>query len=102
MLVRDGRPKSTYIDDLSQISRIGGKVPFPPDRQSNPRTCPAPNYAFTGRQDILTKMRQYFFDDFGMQHVYVLYGLGGAGKSQIAFKFVNACQVETQDPRYTT
>ena len=47
-------------------------------------------------------MREYFFDDLGKQHVFVLYGLGGAGKSQIAFKFVNACQVETQDPRYAT
>ena len=47
-------------------------------------------------------MRQYFFNDLGMQHVYVLYGLGGAGKSQIAFKFVNACQVETEGRRYAT
>jgi len=45
-------------------------------------------------------MRKYFFNDLGMQHVFVLYGLGGAGKSQIAFKFVNACQVDPQDPRY--
>jgi len=43
-------------------------------------------------------MREYFFRDLGMQYVFVLYGLGGAGKSQIAFKFVEACQVET---RYT-
>ena len=47
-------------------------------------------------------MREYFFNDLGEQHVFVLYGLGGAGKSQVAYKFVNACQVETQDPRYTT
>ena len=47
-------------------------------------------------------MRDYFFNDLGKQHVFVLYGLGGAGKSQIAFKFVNECQVENQDPRYTT
>ena len=47
-------------------------------------------------------MQEYFCNDLEMQHVFVLYGLGGAGKSQIAFKFVNACQVETQDPRYTT
>ena len=45
-------------------------------------------------------MREYFFNDLGQQHVFVLYGLGGAGKSQIAFKFVNTCQVEAQDPWY--
>ena len=87
---------------LSQLLRIGGKVPFPPGWQSNPRSCPPPTYAFTGRHDIFTKMREYFFNDFGKQHVFVLYGLGGAGKSQIAFKFVNAYQAEIQDPQYTT
>src|SRR5882724_7855201 len=38
----------------------------------------------------------------GDQHVFVLYGLGGAWKSQTAFKFVDACQVENQDSRYAT
>ena len=92
-----------YVDhDLTQLVRKGGNVPFPCGRHSNPRSCPPPTHVFTGRQDILTKMREYFFNDLGKQHVFVLYGLGGAGKSQIAFKFVNACQVETRDPRYTT
>ena len=47
-------------------------------------------------------MREYFFNDLGKQHIFVLYGLGGAGKSQIVFKFVNTCQSEIQDPRYST
>jgi len=47
-------------------------------------------------------MRDYFFDNLGKQHVFVLYGLGGAGKSQTSFKFIDACQVENQDPRYAT
>jgi len=46
-------------------------------------------------------MREYFFNNLGKRHVLVLYGLGGAGKSQTAFKFIDACQVENQDPRYT-
>ena len=46
-------------------------------------------------------MREHFLN-LGNQHVSVLCGLGAAGKSQIAFKFVDACQVETQDPWYTT
>ena len=91
-----------YIDHvLAQLLHKGGKVPIPPRRQSNLRRCPPPTHVFTGRQDILTKMREYFFNDLGKQHVFVLYGLSGAGKSQIAFKFVNACQVEIQDPWYT-
>ncbi|KAJ7700632.1 P-loop containing nucleoside triphosphate hydrolase protein [Mycena metata] len=50
--------------------------------------CPPPSRIFCGRQDILEKM-QHFFSDSGIQHIYVLHGLGGAGKTQIALKFIN-------------
>ncbi|KAJ7873537.1 P-loop containing nucleoside triphosphate hydrolase protein, partial [Mycena olivaceomarginata] len=33
-------------------------------------------------------MHQFFTSDKGKQHIYVLYGLGGAGKTQIALKFI--------------
>ncbi|KAJ7713489.1 P-loop containing nucleoside triphosphate hydrolase protein [Mycena metata] len=49
--------------------------------------CPPPSRIFCGRQDILEKM-QHFFSDSGIQHIYVLRGLGGAGKTQIALKFI--------------
>jgi hypothetical protein len=52
--------------------------------------CPPPSRIFQGRRDILDKMHYYFFtSDVGIQHIYVLYGLGGAGKTQIALKFIN-------------
>jgi len=41
-----------------------------------------------GRKEILDKMHRYFGSDCDSQHVFVLYGLGGSGKSQLAFKFV--------------
>jgi adenylylsulfate kinase-like enzyme len=41
-----------------------------------------------GRKEILDKMHRYFGADCGSQHVFVLHGLGGSGKSQLAFKFV--------------
>ncbi|KAJ7757882.1 hypothetical protein B0H16DRAFT_1536128, partial [Mycena metata] len=50
--------------------------------------CPPPSRVFCGREDILNKMHQ-FFCDTGIQHIYVLHGLGGAGKTQIALKFIN-------------
>ncbi|KAJ7735188.1 P-loop containing nucleoside triphosphate hydrolase protein, partial [Mycena metata] len=50
--------------------------------------CPPPSRIFCGREDILNKMHQ-FFSDTGFQHIYVLHGLGGAGKTQIALKFIN-------------
>ncbi|KAJ7105312.1 P-loop containing nucleoside triphosphate hydrolase protein, partial [Mycena epipterygia] len=51
------------------------------------KVCPPPTFRFTGRQDILQKMAEYFNMDVGRRHVFLLHGLGGAGKSQIAFKY---------------
>ncbi|KAJ7828609.1 hypothetical protein B0H13DRAFT_2289960 [Mycena leptocephala] len=61
-------------------------------RQMN--NCPPPSRIFQGRQTILDKMNQFFAQDIGKQHIYVLHGLGGAGKTQIALKFINASLVE--------
>ncbi|KAJ7713095.1 hypothetical protein B0H16DRAFT_1702586 [Mycena metata] len=54
----------------------------------NINNCPPPSRIFQGRQAILDKMHQFFDTDSGNQHIYVLYGLGGAGKTQIALKFI--------------
>src|ERR1700722_2048433 len=64
------------------------------------RSCPPPTPVFTGRQDILSQMRASFSSDVGRRHVFVLHGLGGAGKSQIAFKFVEECQVASRCAAY--
>ncbi|KAJ7105253.1 acyl transferase/acyl hydrolase/lysophospholipase [Mycena epipterygia] len=57
------------------------------------RVCPPATFRFTGRQNILQKMTEYFNRDVGRRHIFLLYGLGGAGKSQIAFKFVEISTV---------
>lgn len=51
--------------------------------------CPLPSRIFHGRQAILDKMHEFFNQDIGKQNIYVLHGLGGAGKTQIGLKFVN-------------
>ncbi|KAJ7019311.1 P-loop containing nucleoside triphosphate hydrolase protein, partial [Mycena alexandri] len=51
-------------------------------------TCPPPSRIFQGRQTILVKMYQFFTPDSVKQCIYVLHGLGGAGKTQIALKFI--------------
>jgi hypothetical protein len=51
-----------------------------------------PTSVFTGREDILKQLDGYFSlegPDKEKQHIFVLYGLGGAGKTQIALKFVD-------------
>ncbi|KAJ7751736.1 hypothetical protein B0H14DRAFT_3166747 [Mycena olivaceomarginata] len=50
--------------------------------------CPPPSRIFQGRHNILNKMQDFFTDGAGGQHIYVLYRLGGAGKTQIALKFI--------------
>jgi len=42
-------------------------------------------------------MRSYFEKDCASQRIFVLHGLGGAGKSQLAFKFIE----ESKGKRYT-
>jgi hypothetical protein len=34
-------------------------------------------------------MLEFFNQEIGKQHIYVLHGLGGAGKTQIGLKFLN-------------
>ncbi|KAJ7027446.1 hypothetical protein C8F04DRAFT_1294306 [Mycena alexandri] len=50
--------------------------------------CPPPSRIFQGRQTILDKMHQFFNTASGRQLIYVLHGLGGAGKTQIALKYI--------------
>jgi len=52
-----------------------------------------PTSVFTGREDILKQLDGYFSleEPNNKQHIFVLYGLGGAGKTQIALKFVEMC-----------
>jgi hypothetical protein len=61
--------------------------------------CPPPSQIFQGRQSILTKMDDYFSKDIGKRHVYVLHGLGGSGKTQIALKFLDITN-QHLTPRY--
>ena len=56
------------------------------------KLCPLPVASFTGRNGILDKMRRYFDSHGKSQRVFVLYGLGGSGKSQLAFKFLEESQ----------
>ncbi|KAF8182437.1 hypothetical protein K438DRAFT_1158751 [Mycena galopus ATCC 62051] len=51
--------------------------------------CPPPSRIFQGRRNILDKMHHFFTSNLGIQHIYVLHGLGGAGKTQIVLKCIN-------------
>ncbi|KAJ7083552.1 hypothetical protein C8R44DRAFT_753410 [Mycena epipterygia] len=50
--------------------------------------CLPPSKIFHGRQIILQQMHEYFTQTTGKQDIFLLHGLGGAGKTQIALKFI--------------
>jgi hypothetical protein len=57
-------------------------------------TIPRLTTMFTGRRDVLQKLAEYFDPSnssvaLRRQRVFILYGLGGTGKTQIMAKFVN-------------
>ncbi|KAJ7189101.1 hypothetical protein C8R46DRAFT_1184309 [Mycena filopes] len=64
--------------------------PAPPVVQAVPNVnmCPLASRIFHGRQTILNKMHQFFTESSNKQLIYALYGLGGAGKTQAALKFI--------------
>ena len=72
-------------------------VPTPVDTAPNPRRNtkpPGPSSMFTGRKEALKKLSEYFDESTASvacatQRVFVLFGMGGGGKTQIALKFVN-------------
>jgi len=80
------------------VLRVGVRCRFNFSHQpaANPKSCPPPTAFFTGRQDILVKMREYFLNDLGNQHVFVLCGLAVPGRAKLHSKFIDACQAETR------
>ncbi|KAF8598125.1 TPR-like protein [Ceratobasidium sp. AG-I] len=53
--------------------------------------CPPPSPMFTGREDILNQMESYFWKFAPLErHLFILHGPGGAGKTQLALKFIHA------------
>ena len=72
-------------------------VPPPVNTVSSPRRStkpPGPSSMFTGRKDALSRLSEYFDEATtsvacATQRVFVLFGMGGSGKTQIALKFVN-------------
>ena len=52
---------------------------------------PLPSQIFTGHEDYLEKLGQYFHrrDQFHPRRHFLLHGMGGAGKTQICLQFLD-------------
>ncbi|KAJ7494830.1 hypothetical protein B0H11DRAFT_2003542 [Mycena galericulata] len=71
-----------------QMHKWTALVPDVPQTTESINNCPPPTRIFHGQQGVLDKMHKYFSQDLGKQHIFLLHGLGGAGKTQIALKFI--------------
>ncbi|KAJ7278516.1 hypothetical protein C8J57DRAFT_1503393 [Mycena rebaudengoi] len=87
------------IAQLNSVAQLNINASMPVSQPPPPVTtvCPPPSRMFHGRREILDKMHTYFSRDIGKQHVSLLHGLGGAGKTQICLKFLD----ETDKSRFT-
>ncbi|KAG9119071.1 hypothetical protein FRC07_006088, partial [Ceratobasidium sp. 392] len=70
------------------VERVAGSIPAAVVNRSL-KKCPPPSRFFVGREEPLAQMYRCFFSDHPTEQLlFILHGLGGSGKSQIARKFV--------------
>ncbi|CAE6518485.1 unnamed protein product [Rhizoctonia solani] len=70
------------------VAWIDGRIPVLTEPPISLKRCPAPTSVFTGRDDEIEGAGLCMAGGVDERRVCVLYGLGGAGKSQLAFKVV--------------
>ncbi|KAJ7733175.1 P-loop containing nucleoside triphosphate hydrolase protein [Mycena metata] len=86
---------NSKVNDMHAVIMAPSFVVTPSTQSIN--NCPPPSRIFQGRQTILAQMHQCFIPDSGKQCIYVLHGLGGAGKTQIALKFIQEASANFSD-----
>ncbi|QRV88528.1 patatin-like phospholipase protein [Ceratobasidium sp. AG-Ba] len=70
------------------MGTIDGQVHPPPVHSAIVMLCPAPTPVFTGREDIIRRVVECLSGGDKKRCVFVLHGMGGAGKTQLALKVV--------------
>ncbi|KAH8826719.1 hypothetical protein DL96DRAFT_1815811 [Flagelloscypha sp. PMI_526] len=81
------------LPPLIKPSELDGLLPIEAATTVWVKKCPLPSLNFTGRRAELDHMHTYFSSAVGSSsHIYVLYGLGGSGKTQLLLQFVLECQ----------
>ncbi|CCO36544.1 hypothetical protein BN14_10683 [Rhizoctonia solani AG-1 IB] len=86
-----------HIDGTVQISIPRDGLPI----KIADGTCPAPTLGYTGREDMIEVAQSCILEqDSKEQIVCVMYGPGGAGKTQLAFKVVERTRGHWADVIY--
>jgi hypothetical protein len=81
------------IGHIIQTNLNNAGATAPPQAQQNPsyKHMPSCSPLFTGRREYLNRLEKYFgreTDQPQCRKRFLLYGLGGTGKSQICLKFI--------------
>ncbi|QRW02784.1 nephrocystin-3 protein [Ceratobasidium sp. AG-Ba] len=87
-LTRAIKSISNHVEAGVPTSQLNGTLAASENLQPL-KESPSPSPVFTGRVDALAQMCNSIFDGSGARRVFVLHGLGGSGKTQIALKFVD-------------
>lgn len=80
---------------ISGVILLDGQLPVATVDQINYtdfKMCPLPTSLFVGRKELVQRGASYFLGDATNQKVFVLHGLGGAGKTQTALQIVKQTQ----------
>lgn len=91
----NSRSTTEEIENVENDSSIiESKTQSSPSATIQPITPPPPVNMFTGREDYLKSIEDCFglpktSVEMGVQRRFVLYGMGGIGKTQIALKFLD-------------
>ena len=70
-----------HINNYGNRTRSDGVIPLMPN----------PSNRFTGRTEVIAELKEHFFntnDSAQKRKFFLLYGMGGIGKTQICLKFV--------------
>lgn len=77
------------VDDIFSLGTTDGRAASSPNALATlSGYCPLPTSLFTGRSMEVGLVTRYFENNEQAQQVFVLHGLGGAGKTQTALKSV--------------
>ncbi|KAG9080294.1 hypothetical protein FRC06_006822, partial [Ceratobasidium sp. 370] len=82
------------------IAQIDGEIQPRIQHMAGVKQCPDPAAIFTGRADKIERIERCILNGGKQRCVFVLHGLGGAGKTQIALKTVQKTRDEWTDIVY--
>ncbi|KAF7375665.1 FabD/lysophospholipase-like protein [Mycena sanguinolenta] len=82
---------------VHKVLTVISPVEPPPQITQGVNTCPPPSKIFHGRKKILDQMHTYFLKTGAKQRIFLLHGLGGAGKTQIGLKFIQNSALHYSD-----